>query len=149
MDAFQLLPQYQFGLDFIELFQMWQMRGFSLKAFLDTIFCWPNYYYCKAKWKWNFLAFPFCCKYEGYELIHSKWAMLSAAGFIIPKAFKKIGANCGPKAVRFKTGALLLDDNTLNYFEKSIPINLALAIIVGSFVDSPLNWKEIYPKSKG
>lgn len=28
-----------------------------------------------------------------------------------------------------QTGALLLDGNTLNYFGKSIPINLAIAVI--------------------
>ncbi|MBF6271813.1 hypothetical protein IU460_29665, partial [Nocardia farcinica] len=49
--------------------------------------------------------------------------------FIIPEAFNKFGANCGPEAVWFKTGALLLDGNTLNYFGKNIPINLALAVI--------------------
>lgn len=95
--------------------------------------------------------------------------MLGAAGFIIPEAFNKFGANCGPEAVWFKvcnysfffqfqfltlrfpnfdelfiimglimfvyltcklqTGALLLDGNTLNYFGKNIPINLAVAIV--------------------
>ncbi|KAG6518811.1 hypothetical protein ZIOFF_022292 [Zingiber officinale] len=68
-------------------------------------------------------------KYQAYELIHARWAMLGAAGFIIPEAFNKYGANCGPEAVWFKTGALLLDGNTLNYFGKNIPINLALAVI--------------------
>lgn len=28
--------------------------------------------------------------------------MLGAAGFIIPEAFNKFGANCGPEAVWFK-----------------------------------------------
>ncbi|KAK3038249.1 hypothetical protein RJ639_030858 [Escallonia herrerae] len=68
-------------------------------------------------------------KYQAYELIHARWAMLGAAGFIIPEAFNKFGANCGPEAVWFKTGALLLDGNTLNYFGKSIPINLVVAVI--------------------
>ncbi|GAB4861167.1 Chlorophyll a-b binding protein CP26, chloroplastic [Ancistrocladus abbreviatus] len=68
-------------------------------------------------------------KYQAYELIHSRWAMLGAAGFIIPEAFNKFGANCGPEAVWFKTGALLLDGNTLNYFGKNIPINLIAAVI--------------------
>ncbi|MCI25375.1 chlorophyll a-b binding protein CP26 chloroplastic-like, partial [Trifolium medium] len=40
--------------------------------------------------------------YQGYELIHARWAMLGAAGFIIPEAFNKYGANCGPEAVWFK-----------------------------------------------
>ncbi|GMH31416.1 hypothetical protein Nepgr_033259 [Nepenthes gracilis] len=68
-------------------------------------------------------------KYQAYELIHARWAMLGAAGFIIPEAFNKFGANCGPEAVWFKTGALLLDGNTLNYFGKSIPVNLLVAVI--------------------
>ncbi|KAK6246691.1 Chlorophyll A-B binding protein - like 10 [Theobroma cacao] len=68
-------------------------------------------------------------KYQAYELIHGRWAMLGAAGFIIPEAFNKFGANCGPEAVWFKTGALLLDGNTLNYFGKNIPINLVVAVI--------------------
>ncbi|XVF63473.1 hypothetical protein PTKIN_Ptkin09bG0089300 [Pterospermum kingtungense] len=68
-------------------------------------------------------------KYQAYELIHARWAMLGAAGFIIPEAFNKYGANCGPEAVWFKTGALLLDGNTLNYFGKNIPINLVAAVI--------------------
>ncbi|VAH93808.1 unnamed protein product [Triticum turgidum subsp. durum] len=49
-------------------------------------------------------------KYQAFELIHARWAMLGAAGFIIPEALNKFGANCGPEAVWFKTGALLLDD---------------------------------------
>ncbi|XP_008808974.1 chlorophyll a-b binding protein CP26, chloroplastic-like [Phoenix dactylifera] len=68
-------------------------------------------------------------KYQAYELIHARWAMLGAAGFIIPEACNKFGANCGPEAVWFKTGALLLDGNTLNYFGKNIPINLVVAVI--------------------
>ncbi|TYI05314.1 hypothetical protein ES332_A10G079600v1 [Gossypium tomentosum] len=68
-------------------------------------------------------------KYQAFELIHARWAMLGAAGFIIPEAFNKFGAKCGPEAVWFKTGALLLDDNTLNYFGKNIPINLIAAVI--------------------
>ncbi|KAG8090928.1 hypothetical protein GUJ93_ZPchr0011g27150 [Zizania palustris] len=68
-------------------------------------------------------------KYQAYELIHARWAMLGAAGFIIPEAFNKFGANCGPEAVWFKTGALLLDGNTLNYFGNSIPINLVVAVV--------------------
>ncbi|KAK7268963.1 hypothetical protein RIF29_21675 [Crotalaria pallida] len=68
-------------------------------------------------------------KYQAFELIHARWAMLGAAGFIIPEALNKYGANCGPEAVWFKTGALLLDGNTLNYFGKPIPINLIVAVI--------------------
>ncbi|CAN6475364.1 unnamed protein product [Victoria cruziana] len=68
-------------------------------------------------------------KYQAYELIHARWAMLGAAGFVIPEAFNKFGAACGPEAVWFKTGALLLDGNTLNYFGKNIPVNLVVAVI--------------------
>jgi hypothetical protein len=34
--------------------------------------------------------------------------MLGAAGFIIPEAFNKFGANCGPEAVWFKVCNSLL-----------------------------------------
>ncbi|EFJ11555.1 light-harvesting complex [Selaginella moellendorffii] len=68
-------------------------------------------------------------KYQAYELIHARWAMLGAAGFVIPEAFNKFGAQCGPEAVWFKTGALLLDGGTLNYFGANIPINLVLAVL--------------------
>jgi light-harvesting complex II chlorophyll a/b binding protein 5 len=47
-----------------------------------------------------FIKFYF--RYQAYELIHARWAMLGAAGFIIPEAFNKYGANCGPEAVWFK-----------------------------------------------
>lgn len=68
-------------------------------------------------------------KYQAYELIHARWAMLGAAGFIIPEAFNRFGAYCGPEAVWFKTGALLLDGNTLSYFGASIPVNLVAAVV--------------------
>jgi hypothetical protein len=42
------------------------------------------------------------CRYQAYELIHARWAMLGAAGAIIPEACNKFGANCGPEAVWFK-----------------------------------------------
>jgi light-harvesting complex II chlorophyll a/b binding protein 5 len=68
-------------------------------------------------------------KYQAYELIHARWAMLGAAGFVLPEAFNRSGAICGPEAVWFKTGALLLDGNTLSYFGANIPVNLAFAVI--------------------
>ncbi|CAM6034810.1 unnamed protein product [Sphagnum compactum] len=68
-------------------------------------------------------------KYQAYELIHGRWAMLGAAGFVLPEAFNRSGAVCGPEAVWFKTGALLLDGNTLSYFGANIPVNLAAAVI--------------------
>ncbi|MCO5547871.1 hypothetical protein L7F22_001323 [Adiantum nelumboides] len=68
-------------------------------------------------------------KYQAYELIHARWAMLGAAGFVIPEAFNKYGASCGPEAVWFKTGALLLDGGSIEYFGATVPINLAVAVI--------------------
>ncbi|CAK9864504.1 unnamed protein product [Sphagnum jensenii] len=68
-------------------------------------------------------------QYQAYELIHGRWAMLGAAGFVLPEAFNRSGAICGPEAVWFKTGALLLDGNTLSYFGANIPVNLAAAVI--------------------
>lgn len=68
-------------------------------------------------------------KYQAYELIHARWAMLGAAGFILPEAFNKYGAVCGPEAVWFKTGALLLDGGSIEYFGATVPINLAVAVI--------------------
>lgn len=68
-------------------------------------------------------------KYQAYELIHGRWAMLGAAGFILPEAFNKYGAVCGPEAVWWKTGALLLDGDTLQYFGATVPVNLAAAVI--------------------
>jgi light-harvesting complex II chlorophyll a/b binding protein 5 len=68
-------------------------------------------------------------KYQAYELIHGRWAMLGAAGFILPEAFNKYGAVCGPEAVWWKTGALLLDGDRLQYFGATVPVNLAFAVI--------------------
>ncbi|KAM3382298.1 hypothetical protein P3S68_007872 [Capsicum galapagoense] len=69
-------------------------------------------------------------KYQAYKLIHARWAMLGAAGFIIPKAFNKFCVNYDPEVVWFKTGVLLLDGNTLNYFKKNIFISLVLTVVV-------------------
>eukprot|EP01018_Ginkgo_biloba_P034790 Gb_30379 [translate_table: standard] len=38
-------------------------------------------------------------KYQAYELIHARCAMLGATSFIFPEAFNKFGAVCGPEAV--------------------------------------------------
>lgn len=45
------------------------------------------------------------CRYQAYELIHARWAMLGAAGFVLPEAFNKFGAVCGPEAVWWKVCA--------------------------------------------
>jgi len=68
-------------------------------------------------------------RYQAYELIHARWAMLGAAGFVLPEAFNKFGAVCGPEAVWWKTGALLLEGDSLQYFGATIPVNLAAAVI--------------------
>jgi len=69
-------------------------------------------------------------KYRANELIHARWAMLGALGFVFPEALNKFGANCGPEAVWFKTGALLLDGPGIKYFGATIPLNLAAAVIL-------------------
>ncbi|KAJ8763923.1 hypothetical protein K2173_003705 [Erythroxylum novogranatense] len=70
--------------------------------------------------------------------------MLEAAGIFIPEALNKFGANCGPEAVWFKTGALLLDGNTLNYFGKPIPIVIAAVLgpLRSSYASVSVNGKE-------
>jgi light-harvesting complex II chlorophyll a/b binding protein 5 len=68
-------------------------------------------------------------RYQAYELIHARWAMLGAAGFVLPEAFNKFGAVCGPEAVWWKTGALLLEGDSIQYFGATIPVNLAAAVI--------------------
>lgn len=45
---------------------------------------------------------------------------------INPSTFR---TKIGGLSIRLQTGALLLDGNTLNYFGKSIPINLVVAVI--------------------
>nr|PNR56022.1 hypothetical protein PHYPA_006919 [Physcomitrium patens] len=75
---------------------------------------------------------PIICNhrtYQAYELIHARWAMPGAAGFVLPEAFNKFGAVCGPEAVWRKTGGLLLEGDSIKYFGATIPINLAAAVI--------------------
>eukprot|EP00475_Leptophrys_vorax_P019942 TRINITY_DN272_c0_g2_i1.p2 TRINITY_DN272_c0_g2~~TRINITY_DN272_c0_g2_i1.p2 ORF type:complete len:307 (+),score=23.50 TRINITY_DN272_c0_g2_i1:93-923(+) len=68
-------------------------------------------------------------KYRANEVIHGRWAMLGAAGFILPEAFNKFGAVCGPEAVWFRTGALLLEGDSIQYFGNTIPVNLVVATL--------------------
>eukprot|EP00270_Netrium_digitus_P004708 TRINITY_DN159_c0_g1_i3.p1 TRINITY_DN159_c0_g1~~TRINITY_DN159_c0_g1_i3.p1 ORF type:complete len:279 (-),score=55.45 TRINITY_DN159_c0_g1_i3:114-950(-) len=68
-------------------------------------------------------------KYRANELIHSRWAMLGALGFVFPEALNKFGADCGPEAVWFKTGALLLDGGSIQYFGATVPFNLFFATL--------------------
>ncbi|MCO5547164.1 hypothetical protein L7F22_000607 [Adiantum nelumboides] len=51
-------------------------------------------------------------KYQAYELIHARWAMLEAASFVILEALNKYGTSCGPKAVWFQgmLMSFMLDD---------------------------------------
>ncbi|XP_073389626.1 chlorophyll a-b binding protein CP26, chloroplastic [Physcomitrium patens] len=67
--------------------------------------------------------------YQAYELIHARWAILRAAGFVPPNAFNKFGSVCGPEAMWWKTGALLLEGDSIKYFGATVPINLAAAVI--------------------
>lgn len=53
--------------------------------------------------------------YREAELIHSRWAMLAAAGMIIPEGLEANGANI-VGGTWFETGAKMLDGGTLNYF---------------------------------
>ncbi|CAI7857185.1 unnamed protein product, partial [Closterium sp. NIES-54] len=69
-------------------------------------------------------------KYRANEVIHGRWAMLGAAGFILPEAFNKyVPGVCGPEAVWFKTGALLLEGDSIQYLGATIPVNLAIATL--------------------
>merc|ERR1712187_971736 len=53
-------------------------------------------------------------KYREAELIHARWAMLAAAGMIIPEGLESNGADI-VGGTWFETGAKMLDGNTLNY----------------------------------
>eukprot|EP01025_Chloroclados_australasicus_P030500 TRINITY_DN305_c0_g1_i6.p1 TRINITY_DN305_c0_g1~~TRINITY_DN305_c0_g1_i6.p1 ORF type:complete len:301 (-),score=42.47 TRINITY_DN305_c0_g1_i6:263-1165(-) len=54
-------------------------------------------------------------KYRAYELIHARWAMLAAAGMLIPEGLAANGADI-KGATWFETGAQMLNGGTLNYF---------------------------------
>ncbi|GAQ82232.1 light harvesting chlorophyll a b-binding protein [Klebsormidium nitens] len=68
-------------------------------------------------------------QYRAAELIHARWAMLGAAGIVIPEAFNRSGLPCGPEAVWWKTGAQLLEGESLQWCGITIPLNLAAATI--------------------
>merc|ERR1719310_2332603 len=53
--------------------------------------------------------------YREAELIHSRWAMLAAAGIIIPEGLEANGADI-VGGTWFETGAKMLNGGTLNYF---------------------------------
>merc|ERR1711985_32759 len=77
-------------------------------------------------------------KYREYELIHARWAMLGAAGAIIPEGLAANGADI-KGATWFETGKVLLEGNDLNYF--AVPwgvVNnpLPLIVVLGAQVAS-------------
>merc|ERR1712078_882701 len=53
-------------------------------------------------------------KYREYELIHARWAMLGAAGAIIPEGLAANGADI-KGATWFETGKVLLEGDSLNW----------------------------------
>jgi light-harvesting complex II chlorophyll a/b binding protein 5 len=76
-------------------------------------------------------------KYRANELIHARWAMLAAAGIIIPEGLQANGADIRG-GTWFETGAEMLNGGTLNYFavpwgivSNPLPLFLVVAIEVG------------------
>merc|ERR1711937_424285 len=68
--------------------------------------------------------------YREFELIHSRWAMLAAAGILIPEGLEANGADL-VGGTWFETGAKMLNGGTLNYF--AVPwgiVNNPLPLIV-------------------
>merc|ERR1712224_454633 len=68
--------------------------------------------------------------YREFELIHSRWAMLAAAGILIPEGLEANGANL-VGGTWFETGAKMLNGGTLNYF--AVPwgiVNNPLPLII-------------------
>merc|ERR1712066_747727 len=75
-------------------------------------------------------------KYREAELIHARWAMLAAAGMIIPEGLESNGADI-VGGTWFETGAKMLNGGTLNYFavpwgiaNNPLPLFLVVAIEV-------------------
>merc|ERR1719263_612804 len=76
-------------------------------------------------------------KYREAELIHSRWAMLAAAGCIIPEGLEANGADI-VGGTWFETGAKMLNGGTLNYFavpwgivNNPLPLIIVAAVEVG------------------
>merc|ERR1712193_118205 len=72
--------------------------------------------------------------YRQAELIHSRWAMLAAAGIIIPEGLEANGADI-VGGTWFETGAKMLNGGTLNYFavpwgivNNPLPLFLVVAV---------------------
>jgi light-harvesting complex II chlorophyll a/b binding protein 5 len=76
-------------------------------------------------------------KYREAELIHSRWAMLAAAGIIIPEGLESNGADI-VGGTWFETGSMMLNGGTLSYFavpwgiaNNPLPLYAVVAIEVG------------------
>merc|ERR1712072_714222 len=76
-------------------------------------------------------------QYREYELIHARWAMLGAAGAIIPEGLAANGADV-KGGTWFETGKVLLEGDTLNYFavpwgivDNKLPLIVVAAVQVG------------------
>jgi len=75
-------------------------------------------------------------KYRANELLHARWAMLAAAGIIIPEGLQANGADIRG-GTWFETGAEMLNGGTLNYFAvpwtvigNPLPLFIVIAIEV-------------------
>lgn len=73
-------------------------------------------------------------KYRANELLHARWAMLAAAGILIPEGLQANGADIRG-GTWFETGAEMLNGGTLNYFAVpwgivSNPLPLAAVTLV-------------------
>jgi light-harvesting complex II chlorophyll a/b binding protein 5 len=76
-------------------------------------------------------------KYRENELLHARWAMLAAAGILIPEGLEANGASI-KAGTWFETGAAMLEGGTLNYFavpwgvvSNPLPLVVVIAIEVG------------------
>ncbi|MCO5568981.1 hypothetical protein L7F22_022686 [Adiantum nelumboides] len=101
------------------------------KGLLDRLEV-PAYLTGEVPGDYGFDPFSLSKKAANFDklLTHSREvAMLGALGFVIREAFNKYGASCGPEAVWFKTGALILDRGSIEYFGATIPINLVVVVI--------------------
>lgn len=76
-------------------------------------------------------------KYRENELLHARWAMLAAAGILIPEGLEANGAPIHG-GTWFETGAEMLNGGTLDYFavpwgvvSNPLPLVVVIAIEVG------------------